>query len=111
MLYLCHGFGDDASAWYRVGKTNFIADNLIAESKAKPCIIVMPLGHVEIPKAWGGTKELAEENFVQIEKELIEGIMPLIEEIPYRRHTRGQGNRRAFDGRRPGGSAWLVPSG
>lgn len=101
VLYLCHGFGDDASAWYRVGKANFIADNLIADSKAKPCIIVMPLGHVQIPKAWGeGTKELAEENFVQIEKELLNGIIPLIE-----KNYRAQANResRAVAGLSMGG--------
>jgi len=79
VLYLCHGFGDDASAWYRVGKVNFIADNLIAASKAKPCIIVMPLGHVNIPKSWDASKEQIEENFQGVEKELLDGIMPLVE--------------------------------
>ena len=45
VLYLLHGFSDDASGWTAVGLANVILDNLIAEGKAKPMIIVMPLGY------------------------------------------------------------------
>ena len=45
VLYLLHGFGDDESSWTSVGRANLIADNLIAEGKARPMIIVMPNGH------------------------------------------------------------------
>ena len=45
VLYLLHGSGDDASAWTRVGRAHFIADNLIAERKMRPMVIVMPYGH------------------------------------------------------------------
>jgi enterochelin esterase-like enzyme len=45
VLYLLHGLGDDASAWSTVGRANTILDNLIAEGKAKPMIVVMPLGY------------------------------------------------------------------
>ena len=45
MLVLMHGFGDDASAWTEVGRANFIADNLVAQGKIRPAIIVMPYGH------------------------------------------------------------------
>ncbi|MHC4121855.1 MAG: alpha/beta hydrolase, partial [Planctomycetota bacterium] len=45
VLYLFHGFGDDESAWTLVGRANVIADNLIAQKKARPLIIVMPYGH------------------------------------------------------------------
>ncbi len=100
VLYLCHGFGDDASGWYRVGKANFIADNLIAASKANPCIIVMPLGHVNIPKTTDATKEHAEENYVGVEKELIDGVMPLVENH-YRTDARREG--RAIAGLSMGG--------
>src|SRR5712672_2275510 len=44
VLYLLHGFSDDASGWSAVGRANVILDNLIAEGKAKPMLIVMPLG-------------------------------------------------------------------
>jgi enterochelin esterase family protein len=45
VLYLLHGFSDDASAWVRAGRTNVILDNLIAQGKAQPMIVVMPLGY------------------------------------------------------------------
>src|SRR5258708_161369 len=45
VLYLLHGYSDDASAWTAVGRANVILDNLIARSKAKPMLIVMPLGY------------------------------------------------------------------
>jgi enterochelin esterase family protein len=45
VLYLLHGFSDDATAWTAVGRANVILDNLIAQTKAKPMVIVMPLGY------------------------------------------------------------------
>ena len=45
VLYLLHGFSDDASAWTAVGRANVVLDNLIAQSKAKPMLVVMPLAH------------------------------------------------------------------
>jgi enterochelin esterase family protein len=45
VLYLLHGFSDDASGWTAVGHANVILDNLIAQGKAKPMLIVMPLGY------------------------------------------------------------------
>jgi enterochelin esterase family protein len=45
VLYLLHGFSDDASGWTAVGRANVILDNLIAENKAKPMLIVMTLGY------------------------------------------------------------------
>jgi enterochelin esterase-like enzyme len=44
-LYLLHGWSDLANGWTEVGKANFIFDNLIAEGKAKPMVVVMPLGY------------------------------------------------------------------
>jgi enterochelin esterase-like enzyme len=46
VLYLLHGAGDDDESWLRPGRANFILDNLIAEGKAKPMIVVMTAGHV-----------------------------------------------------------------
>jgi enterochelin esterase family protein len=45
VLYLLHGYSDDASGWSAVGHANVILDNLIANGQAKPMIIVMPLGY------------------------------------------------------------------
>lgn len=46
VLYLIHGGSDTEETWTKVGKANLIADNLIAQGKAKPMIIVMPYGNV-----------------------------------------------------------------
>jgi len=42
VLYLFHGAGDWDVAWTDVGRANYILDNLIAEGKARPMIVVMP---------------------------------------------------------------------
>jgi enterochelin esterase family protein len=53
VLYLLHGAGDIESGWTMIGRANTIVDNLIAEGKAKPMVIVMPLGH-SIQSFWTG---------------------------------------------------------
>ena len=56
VLYLLHGFSDDASGWTAVGQAHVILDNLIAQGKAKPMLVVMPLayGAPEIVARAGG---------------------------------------------------------
>jgi enterochelin esterase family protein len=46
VLYLIHGGSDTEETWIKVGRANFIADNLVAKGKAKHMIIVMPYGNV-----------------------------------------------------------------
>jgi len=41
VLYLQHGGGEDQRVWFEMGRTNLILDNLIAEGKSKPFIVVM----------------------------------------------------------------------
>ena len=45
VLYLLHGANDYERGWTQSGRANLIMDNLIADGKAKPAIIVMPFGH------------------------------------------------------------------
>ena len=45
VLYLQHGSGEDQTSWTRQGKANLILDNLIAEGKAQPMLIVMEQGY------------------------------------------------------------------
>lgn len=45
VLYLLHGGGGDEDAWSTLGRTCQILDNLIAQGKAKPMIVVMPNGN------------------------------------------------------------------
>ncbi len=51
VLYLQHGSGESEFGWTMQGKANFILDNLIAEGKAKPFIIVMDNGYAPRPGA------------------------------------------------------------
>ena len=50
VLYLQHGGGENETGWPNQGKTNLIMDNLIAEGKAKPFIIVMDNGTWRMPE-------------------------------------------------------------
>jgi enterochelin esterase family protein len=49
VLYLQHGSGEDETGWTKQGHANFILDNLIAEGKAKPMIVVMDRGYAYRP--------------------------------------------------------------
>ncbi len=49
VLYLQHGSGEDETGWPKQGRVNFILDNLIAEGKAKPMLIVMETGYAHKP--------------------------------------------------------------
>src|SRR5258708_2638198 len=84
VLYLLHGFSDDAGAWTSVGFANVILDNLIARKEARPMIIVMPLGYgtMEVVKAgWGGTRrrELWQVNADKFKETLLNEVMPQAE--------------------------------
>ncbi len=48
VLYLLHGMGGDEEAWLNLGRTAQVLDNLIAQGKAKPMIVVMPNGNVDM---------------------------------------------------------------
>lgn len=57
VLYLLHGMGGDEEAWISLGRTAQILDNLIAEKRAKPMIVVMPNGNVHQQAAPGHSAE------------------------------------------------------
>jgi enterochelin esterase-like enzyme len=84
VLYLLHGFSDDASGWTAVGRANVILDNLIAQGKAKPMIVVMPLGYGTMDflrfawDAWNHT-ELRDANFKKFTEALLTEVMPRVE--------------------------------
>ena len=54
VLYLLHGWSDLANGWSEVGEANFILDNLIAQGKAEPMVVVMPLGYGDMKFVLGG---------------------------------------------------------
>ncbi len=47
VLYLQHGSGENQTSWTQQGKANLIMDNLIAEGKARPMLVVMEQGYAE----------------------------------------------------------------
>jgi enterochelin esterase family protein len=51
VLYLQHGGGEDERVWIEMGRTNLILDNLLAEGKVKPMIVVMETSYM--PGAFG----------------------------------------------------------
>jgi enterochelin esterase-like enzyme len=110
VLYLLHGFSDDASAWTAVGRANVILDNLIALGKAKPMIVVMPLGYGTLEfvnlgwNAWDHT-ELRDRNFKKFSAALLTEVMPQVEN-EYR-ITKDR-NARAIAGLSMGGSESLL---
>lgn len=58
VLYLIHGGSDTEETWTKVGRANLIADNLIAQGKAKPMLIVMPYGNVRPAPMADFTKDM-----------------------------------------------------
>jgi enterochelin esterase family protein len=85
VLYLLHGFSDDASGWTAVGRANVILDNLIAQGKVKPMIVVMPLGYGDydmIRRGWSSwsDKDLARRNLSKFTDMLLSEVMPRVEQ-------------------------------
>ena len=83
VLYLLHGYSDAADAWTAVGRANVILDNLIAQHKAVPMIVVMPLGY-GAPQILTANSPLShdaliEENSQKFTEALFEEVMPRVE--------------------------------
>ncbi len=82
VLYLLHGNGEAQNGWVMNGRANIILDNLIADRKAQPMLVVMPQGHalqaagvaplVRLP----GETQMYSERFP---KDLLEDVIPLVE--------------------------------
>jgi enterochelin esterase-like enzyme len=110
VMYLLHGFSDDASAWTAVGRAHVILDNLIARGKAKPMIVVMPLGYGAPEIVSGGTAafrdaSLRQQNFAKFRQALLNEVIPQVE-ASYR-VSKGRDSR-AIAGLSMGGSESLL---
>ncbi len=75
VVYIQHGGGEDETGWVNQGKIDIILDNLIAESKAKPMIVVIANGNV---RAGGGG--YSSEGMAAFKKEMTQNIVPFIDE-------------------------------
>ena len=83
VLYLLHGWSHLAPSWIDSGKANFILDNLIAQGKAKPMVVVMPLAYGDTAflkdyNLWGND-EAINHNTSLFSDALLTEIMPRIE--------------------------------
>lgn len=114
VLYLLHGAGGDEDAWSALGRANDILDNLIAEGKAKPMIIVMTNGNAwqtstlrTIPGAAAPTRETYAKYQGQFEKSLVEDVVPYIEKN-YR--VKANKENRALAGLSMGGAHTITAS-
>ncbi len=110
VLYLLHGYSDDASGWTAVGHANVILDNLIAQGKAKPMLVVMPLGYGTMEMIWHSWAswshpDLRDTNFRKFSEALLTEVMPRVES-EYR-ITKDR-NARAIAGLSMGGSESLL---
>jgi enterochelin esterase-like enzyme len=110
VLYLLHGFSDDASGWTAVGRANVILDNLIAQGKTKPMVVVMPLGYgaPEILRLGFGAfqyTELRDRNFAKFSEALLREVLPRVESDYLVNKDR---NSRAIAGLSMGGSESLL---
>jgi enterochelin esterase-like enzyme len=94
VLYLLHGFANDHHSWHRYGRANDILDNLLAQKKIEPFVVVMPLGYGGIAVNGDGTgvppKGDVRGDAALYERDLLEDVIPLIERtfrtIPDRKH-------------------------
>ncbi len=81
VLYLLHGAGSDENSWINSGKANVILDNLLADGKIKPMVVVMPFGFA-FARAAGAGRGDAAENKQQREgfsRDFLEDLMPLVD--------------------------------
>jgi len=79
VLYLLHGIGGDETEWQRFASPDVLLDNLIAEQKAVPMIIVMPNGRAQKNDRAEGNVFAAAAAFATFERDLLDDVIPAIE--------------------------------
>jgi enterochelin esterase-like enzyme len=79
VLYLLHGIGGDEQEWPRGGRPELILDNLIADKKAEPMIIVMPNGRASKDDRPGPDAMRTAPAFGEFDKDLLGSLIPFIE--------------------------------
>ncbi len=109
-LYLLHGWSSLADSWTHEGKAHLILDNLIAQGRVVPMIVVMPLSYGDLTFVTRGFDEWKDEsrighNLGLFSQALMTEIMPRVE-AAYRASTKGED--RAIAGLSMGGGESLV---
>ncbi len=112
VLYLLHGGSGDEDAWFSCGRASQILDNLIAQGKAKPMIVVMPNGnitriaapdYVTAPPALPANQDPG--RFTRFPESLVKDLVPFIDKT-YR--TRTDRENRAIAGLSVGGAQTMY---
>jgi enterochelin esterase-like enzyme len=110
VLYLLHGWSDWETSWTQVGQAHLICDALIASGKAKPMVVVMPLGYGQmrfVQSGYGVWQDPAavSENVRHFQEALLKEILPQVE-AGY--NVRGDREGRATAGISMGGLESLL---
>ena len=79
VLYLLHGLGGDETEWQRFATPNVMLDNLIADGKAAPMIVVMPNGRAQANDRAEGNVFASAPAFAVFERDLFDDVIPSIE--------------------------------
>jgi enterochelin esterase-like enzyme len=79
VLYLLHGIGGDETEWERFAKPDLLLDNLLAEGKAVPMILVMPNGRAQKNDRAEGDVFATAPAFAAFEQDLLQDVIPAIE--------------------------------
>jgi enterochelin esterase-like enzyme len=105
VFFLLHGTTDTEETWTKVGRANIILDNLIAQGKAKPMIVVMPYGRAYPIISKGSSSLRNWDNLQEFQKDFKNNILPFVEKN-YRVRTDREG--RAIAGFSGGGGTSLY---
>lgn len=79
VLYLLHGIGGDETEWARFADLRVLMDNLVADGKAAPMIVVMPNGRAQKNDRAEGDVFKSAPAFAVFEKDLLNDVIPAIE--------------------------------
>jgi enterochelin esterase-like enzyme len=104
VLYLFHGAGDNDATWTSLGRAHFIADNLLAQRKTKPMIVVMTDGHASTANPARVSTNMIARNVEAFSDDLLKDVMPWIESL-YR--VKANRDNRAIIGLSMGGGQSL----
>lgn len=79
VVYLFHGAGDNEATWTALGRAHIVLDNLIAQGRIRPMVLVMSYGHVPEAPRGGGTERM--DPLRSFEADLLKDVMPLAESL------------------------------
>ena len=79
VLYLLHGIGGDETEWQRLATPNILLDNLLADKKVVPMIVVMPNGRAQPNDRAEGNGMRSFAAFENFEQDLLKDVIPAIE--------------------------------